>query len=154
MDSADDRTALPVPARAAGRVPAGTDRCPCGSGDSISACCGPFLAGERLAPTAVQLMRSRYAAYALGDAAHLLRTWDPSTRPSAAELAHSLGAGLVWTRLVVHATEAGGPFEDAGTAEFTALARDADGARVRMRETSRFVRRDGAWLYVDGDVTG
>ncbi|HMU16960.1 MAG TPA: SEC-C metal-binding domain-containing protein, partial [Thauera aminoaromatica] len=34
--------------------------CPCGSGRAFGACCGPVLAGERPAPTAAALMRSRY----------------------------------------------------------------------------------------------
>jgi SEC-C motif-containing protein len=54
--------------------------CPCGSGDAFARCCGPLLAGEP-APSAERLMRSRYTAFARGDAAHLARTWHPRTRP-------------------------------------------------------------------------
>src|SRR5690606_23454448 len=43
-------------------------RCPCTSGDLFDACCGPILAGERRAPTAERLMRSRFTAFARGDA--------------------------------------------------------------------------------------
>ncbi|MGP9693784.1 YchJ family protein [Brachybacterium sp. AOP25-B2-12] len=126
--------------------------CPCGSGDRFAVCCGPILAG-RPAPTAVQLMRSRFTAYAVGNDAHVLRTWHPSTRPSAADLARSRHEVPVWRRLVVHRQEQGGPFDDHGIVEFTALARDADGASLRLHETSRFDREDGTWTYVDGDVT-
>ena len=41
--------------------------CPCGSGRAFDECCGPFLSGAAAAPTPEALMRSRYAAYALGD---------------------------------------------------------------------------------------
>ena len=41
------------------------DTCPCGSGKPYAACCGPLHAGEKPAPTAEALMRSRYAAYVL-----------------------------------------------------------------------------------------
>lgn len=126
--------------------------CPCGSGDLTATCCGPLLAG-RPAPTAVQLMRSRFTAYAVGDDEHVLRTWHTSTRPTRAELAESRREVPTWRRLVVHRTEYGGPFEDRGMVEFTALARGADGSALRLHETSRFVREDGAWTYVDGDVT-
>lgn len=43
--------------------------CPCGTGKPFEACCGPALAGTRPAADAAALMRSRYAAFTLGDAA-------------------------------------------------------------------------------------
>ena len=126
-----------------------TDRCPCSSGETYGACCGPLHRGERLAPTAEALMRSRYSAFAVGDAAYLRSTWHASTRPGALEL----DADQEWRRLDVHATRAGGPFDDAGTVEFTASYRDAaTGGRGRLHEASRFVREGGVWFYVDGDV--
>ena len=52
--------------------------CPCGGG-AYGSCCGPLIAGQQLADTAQQLMRSRYSAFALaatvpGAIGHLLRT--------------------------------------------------------------------------------
>jgi SEC-C motif-containing protein len=94
-------------------------------------------------------MRSRYSAFAVGDAGYLLATWHPRTRPSSLEL----DPDKVWRRLDVLATRAGGPFDDAGEVEFAAFFRDAStGERGRLHEVSRFVRDGGAWLYVDGDV--
>ena len=61
-------------------------RCPCTSGLPYDECCGPLHRGERAAPTAEQLMRSRFSAFALADAAYLLATWHPSTRPESLEL--------------------------------------------------------------------
>ena len=52
--------------------------CPCGSTDGYHVCCGPLHNGERHAETAEELMRSRYAAYALGNADYLFRTWHPA----------------------------------------------------------------------------
>ncbi|MCB0909908.1 MAG: SEC-C domain-containing protein, partial [Nocardioidaceae bacterium] len=60
-------------------------RCPCGTGDDYAACCGRFHQGAA-APTAERLMRSRYAAYAVGDAGYVFRTWHPRTRPEHIEL--------------------------------------------------------------------
>lgn len=48
--------------------------CPCHSGLAYEACCAPFHRGEREAPDPVALMRSRYAAFALGEAEYLWRT--------------------------------------------------------------------------------
>ncbi|HVX54620.1 YchJ family protein, partial [Nocardioides sp.] len=55
--------------------------CPCGSGLAYDACCGPLHRGARQAGSALELMRSRYAAYALGKADYVFRTWHPRTRP-------------------------------------------------------------------------
>ena len=112
------------------------------SGETYDACCGPLHRGEP-APTAERLMRSRFSAFARGDAAYLLRSWHPSTRPSSLEL----DAGLVWYRLDVERTERGGPFDTDGVVAFTAYYRGEE--RGRLQEVSRFVREGRDWLYVD-----
>ncbi|UOE44843.1 YchJ family protein [Agromyces larvae] len=132
--------------RPATGFPADDARCPCGSGDVFGACCAPFLRGAA-APTAVQLMRSRYTAYAVGDAAYLVETWHPTTRPATIEL----DPALEWRRLAILGTDRGGPFDDRGTVEFDAAWREGE-ARGRLHEVSRFVRDEGRWRYVDGDV--
>jgi SEC-C motif-containing protein len=47
----------------------------------------------------------------------------------------------------------GGVCDDTGTVEFRADYDSADGRQV-LQETSRFVRRAGRWVYVDGDIAG
>lgn len=127
--------------------PADTERCPCLSGLPFGECCGPVLAGARPAPTAVQLMRSRFTAFAAGDADHLLASWHPSTRPSELEL----DPGQRWLRLDIDDRVAGGPLDAEGVVEFTAHYR-AGGERGALHERSRFVREHGRWLYLDGVV--
>jgi SEC-C motif-containing protein len=122
-------------------------RCPCLTGLPYGECCGPLHRGERAAPTAEALMRSRYSAFAVGDAAYLLSSWHPSTRPADLEI----DPDQRWLRLDVVSATGGGPFDDAGTVEFVATYRH-DGQRGQLREASRFVREDGRWFYVDGDV--
>jgi SEC-C motif-containing protein len=128
-------------------VPATPTRCPCLSGLAYAECCGPLHRGERTAPTAEALMRSRYSAFAVGDAAYLVTTWHRSTRPADVDL----DPDVRWRRLDVLATSAGGPFDTTGTVEFRATYRDADGPGA-LHEVSRFVREDGGWSYVDGSV--
>jgi SEC-C motif-containing protein len=117
--------------------------CPCGSGHSLDQCCGRFLSGAATAPTAEALMRSRFTAFAVEDAAYLLRTWHPSTRPRRLDL----DDGPTWTRLEVLTTTGGALFDAEGTVRFAAHYLDGDRAGI-MREHSRFVREDGEWLYV------
>ena len=121
-------------------------RCPCFSGNTFDACCGPILAGAP-APTAERLMRSRYTAFVVEDAAHLLRTWHPTTRPHTIDF----DPDLEWRRLLVVDREAGGPFDRVGVVEFEAFWREG-AERGSLHERSRFVREDRHWYYVDGDV--
>ena len=131
-------------------------RCPCLSGDTYGACCGRHHADVRAggagAPTAETLMRSRYSAFAVGDAGYLLATWHPSTRPDVLDLDDD----VEWRRLDVVRAVAGGPFDAEGVVEFVAhhRSRTDRAARGTLHETSRFARSGGRWVYVDGDVTG
>ncbi|WP_255808681.1 YchJ family protein [Leucobacter aridicollis] len=118
--------------------------CPCGFGDPYLKCCGPIHGGSP-APTAAQLMRSRYSAFAIGDEAYLLRTWHPGTRPRELEL----DGTTRWLRLIVEEAELGGPFDDTGYVTFSAIGRTPEG-RFEQRERSRFAREHGNWFYVDG----
>jgi len=42
--------------------------------------------------------------------------------------------------------------EDTAEVEFIARSRVSNAAAVRQHERSRFVREDGSWLYVDGEI--
>ncbi|SDP70199.1 SEC-C motif-containing protein [Arthrobacter sp. ok909] len=123
--------------------------CPCLSGEQYADCCGRFHRGDAEAPTAEQLMRSRYSAFVVRDEEYLLRTWHPTTRP--AEL--GLDAGMQWRRLDILSTSRGGPLDSEGAVEFAAHYRH-DGERGVQRETSRFVREGRRWYYLDGVVSG
>lgn len=88
-------------------------------------------------------MRSRYSAFAIGDADYLLETWHPSTRPQQLEL----DASLRWYRLDILARSGGGPLDAAGTVEFRAHYRSPEGAGAQ-HERSHFVRERGRWFYL------
>lgn len=144
----DDSAPPDAPRPAAPEAP-----CPCGFGPAYAQCCGRFHRGDAQAPTAAALMRSRYAAFAVGDAGYLLRTWDRRTRPRRLVLDDDVR----WTRLVIVDTAGGGLLDTEGVVEFVAQyeATGADGGRARGRqhERSRFARDgSGAWMYVDGQA--
>lgn len=92
-------------------------------------------------------MRSRYAAYATGRPDYVFRTWHPRTRPDEVDPS----PGLTWTGLEIVATVDGGPRDDTGTVEFRARYRTPAGSGL-LHEVSRFERRAGRWVYVDGVV--
>ena len=116
--------------------------CPCG-GKHIQTCCGPFLAGTAVADNPEKLMRSRYSAYVTGAEDYLKATWHPSTRPQDTVTDPS----MKWLGLEVKSVTQD---VDQGTVSFIARCRVA-GKGHRLQETSRFVREDGLWIYVDGE---
>jgi SEC-C motif-containing protein len=121
--------------------------CPCGEDKTFATCCAPVLAGERaVAPE--QLMRSRYTAFVVGDARHLLSTWHPGTRPESVDLDPSLR----WTGLEIVDAPAVEPEARRAVVEFRARWREgsSDGS---LHERSRFVNQSGSWWYLDGDVS-
>lgn len=127
--------------------------CPCQSGQSFEACCGPILAGAP-APTALALMRSRYTAYARGDVAHLARTLAPEHR--AGFDAADVSAGMretQWLGLEILDAEDGGEADSTGIVEFVARFQRQGQIRA-LHERSRFRRdeNDGRWVYVDGET--
>lgn len=127
--------------------------CPCGSGVAEAACCGPLLAGETRAVTAVALMRSRYTAYVRGAIDYLLATHAPEHRSGVdrAEITKWTRTTL-WMGLEIVATEAGDERDATGIVEFIASG-VTRGKPFRQHERSRFRRdTDGAWLYVDGEL--
>lgn len=115
--------------------------CPCGTGRAYDACCGRLHRGAAEAETAEQLMRSRYAAYAVGELDYVWRTWHPRTRPDTIEPDAALG----WTGLtVLDVTD--------DEVEFEATY-DRGGSPGRLHERSRFERRRGRWVYVEGELS-
>lgn len=92
-------------------------------------------------------MRSRYAAYATGRLDHVFRTWHPRTRPDDI----TADPDLTWTGLEILDSTDGGPHDSTGTVEFRARYRTPSGTGA-LHEVSRFERRAGRWVYVDGDV--
>ena len=124
-----------------------TQPCPCGTGSSYAECCLPLHDNRVQAGTAEQLMRSRYSAYAVGRLDHVFRTWHPRTRPVEIEPT----PGLIWVGLIIGRVEAGQPGDNDGVVEFEADYQTEAGSGV-LRERSRFTRRAGRWVYVDGDA--
>jgi SEC-C motif domain protein len=131
--------------------PSRNQPCPCGTGRRYKACCLP-LHGGTAAASAQALMRSRYAAYALGIVRYILRTTHPAgphhradTKAWAAEV-EAFCSHTQFTGLRVDESHEDG---DRGeVAFFASLTRE--GKDVSFGERSRFERVDGRWLYHSG----
>ena len=89
-------------------------------------------------------MRSRYAAFALGDAAYLKATWHASTRPARLDI----DPDQEWLALKIKDARTNG---DDATVTFEARSKVSGRLHI-MAETSRFVRENGRWFYVSGEI--
>ena len=123
--------------------------CPCCSGKRFSDCCGQYLENNKQPKTPVQLMRSRFTAYALGNyGEYLLDTWFPVTAQGLTieELSLKL---IDWTKLDIVSKSQDG---DEGTVEFNAYFVNQNNEIELMNEHSEFKRISGKWFYVGKQV--
>ncbi len=137
------------------------DTCPCGGASpdatgqarapAYAACCGRFIDGGEPAPTALELMRSRYSAYVLGATGYLRATWDARTCPADLDDAPAAPGAPRWLGLSIKRHT---PLDERH-AEVEFVARYKVGGRAhRLHEVSRFERDEqGFWRYIDGDVS-
>ena len=121
--------------------------CPCGTGLKLTDCCLPRITGTAPAMTAEALMRSRYSAYVLANVDYLAASWHASTRPEKLDVS----GNIEWLGLDILACKAGLVADIKGTVEFIARY-NQHGVAAAVRECSRFVKEQGTWFYVDGDL--
>ncbi len=127
--------------------------CPCSSGVRYGDCCRPWHKAGR-APDAVTLMRSRYAAFAMGDVAYL----DATQHPEHIDQAHPederrrrISAFCRAARFPgLKIVDSGNDGDDA-LVLFVArvfVGRDDDS----FVECSRFRKYQNEWRYLEGDL--
>jgi SEC-C motif-containing protein len=116
--------------------------CPCGLDQPYGDCCARAHRGRQPA-TAEELMRARFSAFTLDEAAYVLSSWHPATRPAEVEP----DPDLRWMRLEVIESTGGSLFDAEGVVEYRAHYRDR-GRPGDLHERSRFVRHEGGvWAY-------
>ena len=124
--------------------------CYCGSQRPFSQCCEPYLVGERLAPTAESLMRSRYSAFCQGNIDYLLATHHPDYRlpDDRTGLKRSVKSTR-WQNLLVISKQKGQGRDNTGVVEFVAayqsvgsiLSAQPIGPLQQMHERSQFIKK-------------
>ncbi len=122
--------------------------CCCGSELLYKQCCHIYISGEKAAPTAEALMRSRYTAYVLHDSAYLMKTWDATKCPPSIDFSKDQAE---WQQLEIITTKKGGIKDSKGLVEFKAYYFQ-DGKQHILKEVSRFKKDRGNWYYLDGVV--
>ena len=129
------------------------DKCPCGSGLAFSACCEPYLRGDKNAPTAEALMRSRYSAYVTHNVDYIVDTCiSDGKRDIDREQTRRWSEESSWHGLKIVSTSKGGVNDSEGTVEFVA-SYTMNSLKDQHRENAQFKKVDGKWLYDDGSIT-
>lgn len=125
--------------------------CPCGSGNAYQECCEGFHQGM-LPQSALQVMRSRYSAYALNNPDYIIKTTSPASPHYNENLfvwkqsITQFSEQTIFQRLeIIDAKENG----DLATVTFTVFLTQA-GKEAAFTERSYFERRKGIWLYLRG----
>ncbi|MFZ4099837.1 MAG: YchJ family protein [Chlamydiia bacterium] len=130
-----------------------SEQCPCHSGLRYQDCCQRWHLGG-VPETPEQLMRSRYAAYALGLADYIMATTSPqhpdgktdATLRKEQILAFSKSTQFVGLTVLSVAQHG-----ERGEVTFRALLRQG-GEDASFTERSYFERHNGQWLYVSGEI--
>jgi SEC-C motif domain protein len=112
------------------------------------ACCGRFIEGGEFPSNAMELMRSRYTAYVLGNTAYLKATWADATCPQ--DLDASSDGNTKWLGLAIKRHTVIDQTKE--EVEFVARYK-VDGRAHRLHEASRFERNEsGYWVYIAGEI--
>lgn len=119
--------------------------CPCCSGKAYEDCCQPYHTGEKNAPTAEALMRSRFSAFAIPNGNYLMETTLPGKRKyhNRKDL-QEWGETNTWTKLEIVDKPS------ANKVEFKAFYTDENGDLQIHRELSTFKMIQNRWFYVSG----
>ena len=126
--------------------------CPCGSGNTLDACCGRYHSGLP-APSAEQLMRSRYSAYVFGLIDYLKATTLPIQQDSLdLQSMKDWSVSSTWLGLDVEESQVIGGQPEHALVSFTARWHDLAGEHAQ-HERSAFVQHDGKWYFIDPTIT-
>ena len=125
--------------------------CPCGSGLEFDKCCGIYIKNGIPAPTAEKLMRARYTAYAMGEIDFIMETHEveKGDEENSRKATEDWSKGSVWQGLEILKTAKGMEGDTTGTVEFKAHFM-VDRARHTHHELSRFEKKEGKWIFIDG----
>jgi SEC-C motif-containing protein len=110
-----------------------------------------YLLGKKQPETAEKLMRSRYTAFCQGNVDYLIATLHPDKRnpDDRAELINSI-KNTQWLGLTIINTDKGKKHEKIGYVEFEAIYQVTE--PKQLHERSQFLKIDGQWFYVAGEI--
>lgn len=126
-----------------------TSLCPCGSALNFDECCHVFISGQQLPLTALQLMKSRYSAFATANALYLNQT--SMVQHNTKEL-EAWAKSNDWQSLTIIAKSGGEAADSKGVVKFKVMYWNAEKQLIAHEEESTFVKKNQQWMYDTGLV--
>ena len=124
--------------------------CPCGSSKKYKKCCQPYHKGAQ-PKDALILMKSRYSAYAAGQSRYIIAT----THPENPDYREDRLGWLAEIDAFCQSTDFLGleirEVVDGDTEAFVTFRAILESGE--MIERSRFLKIEGRWLYVSGEIS-
>ena len=121
-------------------------KCPCHSGLNYDLCCGPYHKNIRSPETPLELMRSRYSAYALDLADYIIKTTHPKSplhekiRSTWISSIHEFHETTKFQGLIIESS-------DETHVTFHAIL-STSGKDTSFREKSLFAKSNDHWCYI------
>jgi SEC-C motif-containing protein len=122
--------------------------CPCSPNVLYDKCCGPFIDGIKIPPTALELMCSRYTAFTQGNTQYIGDTHKGKAAENySPENTKAWIANCVWLGLDILDSKTLSP--NTATVSFKAHLKEKNVPQV-MQEKSLFEWDGSRWFYVGG----
>jgi SEC-C motif-containing protein len=123
--------------------------CYCSNTLPFETCCAVFISKQQSPQSAEQLMRSRFSAYATKNAQYIKETYAKSEQANhSLEDIAAFASFATFVKLEIIETRSEPEFD---YVEFKAHYL-ADGKHCQIHEVSRFIKEEGTWKYLDGDL--
>ena len=121
------------------------DKCPCGSGLKYKKCCKTYHDGK-VAKNALFLMKSRYSAYAQNQYKYIIKTQYNSK--DSIESIKEFSINTTFKKLEII------EFIDKDNEAFVTFKANlfTDSKDSSFTEKSRFIKENGIWYYLDGEI--
>ena len=129
------------------------DNCPCGSLIKYKKCCKPFHEDIKTPINALELMKSRYCAYAIEKSEYIILTTHQNNRDFNTDTKAWNNDILDFSRNTKFEKLEILEFIDGQTESFVTFKANITQNKqdVSFIEKSRFVKENGKWQYIDGE---
>lgn len=129
------------------------DNCPCGSLIKYKKCCKPFHEDIKTPINALELMKSRYCAYAIEKSEYIILTTQQNNRDFNTDTKVWNNDILDFSRNTKFEKLEILEFIDGQTESFVTFKANITQNKqdVSFIEKSRFVKENGKWQYIDGE---
>lgn len=122
--------------------------CYCCSNQPFESCCEPYILKQKRPSKAVELMRSRYSAFATANSDYLNFT---SVHQQNSQDLAAYARNNKWLSLEIIDTEKGKETDNEGTVSFIAKY-ESNNQLIEHYEKSIFIKKENQWRYLSGKV--